>query len=408
MSYNQNAGLKIQYINYSGKFTTTNFTVNKLSSLESFDDYDISIVDLSDSDIWRNNGSSEGSINCINDIYTLGHQVNSTKNKVIIILPQNITYRYYLTNGKYRYSYRLKDDNHIISFILETILYRGCPYSVIYNKTRSNIQGKLISCDFTFNTIGIGKEQIIVSAIAGTAITLIRHANSYLTTLHIVTEEDVLNLISEIGLNKQVEEEIPEWFDFIEFFNDKELNNALQEKNEKIDSLQKEKEEIEKEIDENNFYKGILYKNGQGLVDIVNQMLKDIFGYDYENFVDRKEEDFRFEYNGIHYIGEIKGISSNVKRTNISQTANHRDYFMEIDGNEKLKTNAIAIINRQRQMTPSDREKVSNDIEEYARKNDVLLILAEDFLRLYEQFKKDEITTEGIVDMFNTKGLLKF
>ena len=64
------------------------------------------------------------------------------------------------------------------------------------------------------------------------------------------------------------------------------------------------------------------------MVSVVNIMLKEMVGYKYDEFNDTKDEDFLFENNGVFSIGEIQGISSNVKRSNVLQAAMHKSVFL--------------------------------------------------------------------------------
>lgn len=84
----------IQFINYSGDFNSSKFKVNRLSSPESFDDYNVNIIDLSDANNWKNMGTSIQNINNISDIKTLSAMIRKTSNKILVILPQNISFKY--------------------------------------------------------------------------------------------------------------------------------------------------------------------------------------------------------------------------------------------------------------------------------------------------------------------------
>ncbi len=142
------------------------------------------------------------------------------------------------------------------------------------------------------------------------------------------------------------------------------------------------------------------------MVSVVNVMLKEMVGYKYEEFNDTKEEDFLFENNGVFYIGEIKGISSNVKRSNVLQAAMHKSVFLELEENEDKEVNAIAIINRQRTMPLKERDDVTQDVEKLANTNEVLLITAETFLSIFESFRNKKLNSQDIIELFNRKGLL--
>ena len=190
----------------------------------------------------------------------------------------------------------------------------------------------------------------------------------------------------------------------IEFFDDKELIKERQEELQQLEEVKQRILKIDESLNSNLFYKSILYKSGDELVSVVNVILNEMIGYDYEKFEDKKEEDFLIEKEDAVFIGEIKGINSNVKRSNITQTSVHRDLYLEIEGNETKNVYAIAIINRQRNTPLSQRDEIHEDIKAVAKLCNVLLIPTETLLSLYEQFKNEEISSEEIKELFKAKG----
>ena len=65
--------------------------------------------------------------------------------------------------------------------------------------------------------------------------------------------------------------------------------------------------------------KSVLYTNGDELVQVVFEILEELLGCDLSQFVDLKKEDFLFTIEDTTFIGEIKGVNSNVKNPNITQ-----------------------------------------------------------------------------------------
>ena len=130
--------------------------------------------------------------------------------------------------------------------------------------------------------------------------------------------------------------------------------------------------------------------------------------YEPEKFIDKKEEDFLFENNGNVFIGEIKGINSNINRSNVTQTATHKDLYMEIEGNENKKVYAIAIINRQRTRPLNERDKVTDDVINLAKMNNVLIIKIETLLQLFDNFRQNKITKDNVLNLFMSEtGILE-
>lgn len=406
--------MTIQYINYNGKSLNGDLLckTNKLSSPESFDDFDINIIDLSSEYIWENYQSNAYSINYINDIKNIAKMINKTISKTLVILPQNLDFKFnyglvvYPSKKDFTESIELKNHLILINKIIETLLNLSLDSQwLIYDKTKTNINGNEINSDFIFQNIH--SAEIITLSKSGTSATTIRYSHNYITTLNLNSNYNLIIAFLEklgwISFNQST----PDWLVNEHFFNDEDL----QIKKEKLlkDQLEISTKilEINTELELNNFYKSILYKTGDELVDVVNVMLDEMIGYDYKNFVDKKEEDFLIEKENFAFIGEIKGISSNIKRSNVSQTTTHRDYYLEKEGNESKNAYAIAIINRQREVPVEERENVHDDVIHVAEINNVLIITSETFLKLYENFKFGKISTENIINLFKTKsGLL--
>ena len=402
----------IQYINYNGSFTSNLFKINKLNSPESFDDYDINILDLSDKNIWTNNSSSTQNLNCISDINSIATMIKKTKNKILVVLPQNILFRFdsrttYDKTQVFQQSKELKNNISLLNNIIEVLL--GSKFNnswLIYNKTKSKIDNEIIPCDFVFHNVT--DEQTATVSTTRTSVTTINYLGKYFTTLNLKTEDNFMSLLKELKWISTEESEIPEWVSHENLLNDNELKNKKEKIKKELESLNKEITAIDENLQQNLYYKSILYKTGDDLVDVVNIMLKELIDYNYEDFVDKKEEDFLFENNQKFFIGEIKGINSNIKRSNITQTATHRNIFLEIEGNENKEVYAIAIINRQRTLAPNERDNVTEDVINLAKLDNVLIITSETFLHLFEMFKKQKITKEEIIKLLSSNvGILQ-
>lgn len=397
---------KIQFINYSGEFESENFVVNKLSKPESFDDYDINIIDLSSKEIWRNDSAFANSINSYQDIKNISimlHQINS---KILVVLPQNLDYKYALNykNGKSEYalSLELKNSLSLVNMIMEKLLNIYGRDWLFYSRTKSLIANKEISSDFVFCNFGNG----VTLSVSKTLITTIFTGGITFTTLNLQTEKDFQSMFEQLKWTT-TEEVVPEWIKDVNFFNDNQLKQDELEKEEQLKKITLEMSTIKNKLNENLFYKSILYKTGESLVEVVNVMLKDMLNYNYENFVDEKEEDFLINYDDKYFIGEIKGVNSNITRSIVSQTATHRDLFLEREGNQDKKAFAIAIINRQKNKNIVERDFITEDVINLAKSNDVLIIPAEQFLKLYEMFKNNQITSSKIVDLLSSqKGVI--
>ena len=390
---------KIQLVNYSGESTIKKFKVNKLSSPESFDDYEINIIDLSDVHVWRYDGEMPNSINIIADMKSIASMSKVTKNKILIILPQNISMKY---NNIYRggllSSIYLKDNIGLINGIVDILLNGAFTENnfVMYNKTQSNFNGLSINSDFVFKD---NRHFIpLTTSMNKKAVTTVQHgSNGFITSLNLSSERAFEVFFEELKWST-CSEEIPEWIYEEKFFDDEDLYKRMNELKAEKENIINEIKVVSEKLEENLFYKSALYESGDALVNVVNMMLKEMVGYNFENFEDKKEEDFLFEIDGDVFIGEIKGIGTNIKRSNISQTDTHRNIYIEKDENAEKNVYAIAIINRQRDLPLKKRESVPQDIIKVAKIYGVLIITMETLLRMYEKFKNKGLTKDDIVN----------
>ena len=295
---------------------------------------------------------------------------------------------------------------NLLNNIIETII--GIEFGnswIIYNKTSSNINGNIIKSDFVFNNMK--NSQSITYNKNKTSVTSILYVNKYFTTLNLSDENDYISFFETLGWNT-IQEVIPEWLYNERFFDDDKLNTNKIELSKQLDDIKTKIGEIDKKLNDNLFYKTGLYKSGDKLVQVVNEILKQLVDYEPEKFTDLKEEDFLFENNKNVFIGEIKGINSNINRSNVTQTATHKNLYMEIDGNENKHVYAIAIINRQRTRPLKERDEVSNDVIKLAKINDVLLIKMETLLKLFDNFRQNKISKDDVLNLFMSEtGLLE-
>ena len=165
----------------------------------------------------------------------------------------------------------------------------------------------------------------------------------------------------------------------------------------------------QEKLKQNDRFKSILYSSGAELVNVVFDILQRILSCDLSEFIDEKREDFRIKKNEVTFIGEIKGISTNVKSENISQVDRHcqaySDYLQERGQIERLKQ--LLIINPLRHQSLEQREPIHETQLKLALRNDCLIIKAEVLLRIFEAFQSGTINTQQIENCFaNNSGEL--
>ena len=109
------------------------------------------------------------------------------------------------------------------------------------------------------------------------------------------------------------------------------------------------------------------------------------------------------------FIGEIKGVTSNVRLEHISQLDLHYqgylDRLAEIGTTETVKQ--ILIMNPFRTKSLDQREPVHTAQIELAIRNGCLIIETHTLLRIYEKFCSNELTAQKCEEVFaNRSGLL--
>ena len=385
--------------------------IKSFERAESFDDYDINVIDLT-CGIWETIGSTPDEIDDFFKIQNLANMLKVSHNsKTIVVLPQNINFLFYKPYGysKYKRKVLLMENLNLVQEVVGNLINAFKPI-LSYNRTNTKIEDNIIYSDFVFaqQLLNIKGVQVVTKSNRSSLITTIVFKNVYLTTLDLFDEsENLINFLKHIGLitDQQI---APEWFENVRFLDD---NDLIEQKTKNIteqEKLEKELLCLNKKLDVNNYYKSILYKSGPELVDVVNKMLQEMLGYDPSKFQDIKKEDFLIELEKTVFVGEIKGISTNVKRDNISQTEHHQSEYLDAHDGINKKVVPLLIINRQRDKSIDKRDKINDDIIKLAIRNEVLIILAETFLKIYEHFRQGKLSQQKIEELLKTHtGLLE-
>ncbi|MCI9146065.1 MAG: hypothetical protein HFJ97_06870 [Eubacterium sp.] len=406
--------MRIQFISYDGEEiyqTKETIICNSFNNAKSFDEFDINIISLQNEGIWRNEGTSNTHVDCFNDLISLNTQIhNSKKSYIIVLLPQNYYFKYYKKpSGKgYYHVEQLKDlILYWAQVLLTNSLFHGLfnGTNIKYDNSTTVISDRNIESTFSFIP---GYE--IVTKSTGNQITTIRlHNRIYLTGLRFKSEGfDLDSFLKVIGLVEN-KVEIPDWLVNYKFFNDDELLMNLENEKERLKLVKEKINDIQSEIDENMNYKVALISSGDELVSIVFNILQEILACDLSDYIDNKEADFIIKKDDVTFVGEIKGVNSNVLRKNVSQTEQHcSDYLDELDENsisENVK--GILIITPFRKTAISEREPVHIDVIEWADKRDILVVTTDILLEIFEKYKQNEINSDSIINLLKEKtGLL--
>lgn len=404
----------IQIIKNDIKEGTDKIEVNSFSNPKSLDQYDINIINLNDKNIWNNSGGDYQKINLSRDLKNLGVMIdNSKKTTIIVVLPQDQSFKYDYRSRNGRESERYQKSVHlknILYSLKENILSNiiRLKSDLIFENTYTNINNKKIKSSFYVNDIS--EDEIVTKSLGSDKVTtFLLKEKLYVTTLELENPESINDFLLFLGLNDK-KEEAPTWINDIEFFNDKEEKEKIVDSQEEIDNLEKEISLSTKQLEENLKYKSILYTNGDELVEIVFDILKTMFDYDLDSFIDEKKEDFIIKLDDITLIGEIKGVNSSIKSGHISQLDVHYqgylDNLAETEQSEVAKS--ILIINHQRNRNIGDRISVHETQNSLAKRNGSLIIETTTLLKLFEKFKRSELSIEEFKYLIkNNNGLLE-
>lgn len=178
--------------------------------------------------------------------------------------------------------------------------------------------------------------------------------------------------------------------------------------NQEIQQLEIQSKEAQDKLENNNRFKSILYSTGDELVEVVFEILENMLGCDLSNFVDEKKADFIFELDDKVFIGEIKGINTNVKSVNVTQLEVHVQDYLD-DNLDKTEEDIIAllIINHQREKSPDEREAIHEKQIALAKRNGSLIVETTQLLQLYSDYCMGNKNKSDIVELLKCKGLLQ-
>lgn len=398
----------IQVLTYKGneeEFQGNGIKVNKIHDAESLDSFEINIISLQDSDMWVTSASGIGTINPINDLKSLSLMIrNSNKTSIVILLPQNIKYAYCLESGyKTRYC-ELKNMIEQYKAILSVIFPVAESLKIVYENTITRIEKYGISSAFYFNRCGV---PVLTKSEKSNKETTIKVDNLILSTLDFSDFEEIISFLRYIGLLKE-KTKSPEWMEEVKMFDDNSQLNIIKENNDMIKTAHENISKAMEVIDKNNRYKSILYTTGDELVEVVFEILQEMLGCDLSEFTDKKKEDFKFTLGDKVFIGEIKGVTPNVKKANVSQLDVHVQEYMDENDEQAENIIALLIINHQRGKAIAEREKVHEEVIKLAERNGSLIVDTMALLRLFEQYTLNEKSREECIELLeNNTGLLE-
>lgn len=402
--------MKVQLISQNVK-KIDGFCCSTISAPQALDGFDINIIFLTDNSIWESKSKNKYPLLIENELINLCYMINnSNKTNVIIVLPQDLylRYDYGYYSGGYRYNQSV-NIRHVLKKefkkCLENFVMPNCNYC--YENNITLINDNPIKSAFYFDCMD--ESEIITKSENSEKVTSVKiGTNLVYTFLNLETRNQIFDFINHIGLIEQ-KISVPKWLEEINYFDDEKIHTELEENNKKIDDLINIRKELEIKLESNRRYKKILITNGDELVKIVFDILEELFDIDLSTFRDTKKEDFLFKINDTTFIGEIKGVTSNVKNQHLSQLNDHVSGYLDKLEEDNIIENVkpILIINHQRTVCINERQPINDSQIRKAQREQSLIIETKVLLELFNKYRKNEILKKDIYKMLvDNFGLL--
>ena len=396
--------MKVQLITntpYKGNVTR----ISPYSNIDTLDSYDFNVVDLSCQDVWKQNSPTMGGSNYLNDLLAIfGNIKLSSKSLNIIVLPKNLYFRYYYSSISNNYTKKalLRDNKSLIT----SILYKLVPPTFVleYMPNKTTIANKIVESDFFFNDIPNGSKYILKS-IDSEKIVSCCYENIMLTCLNIVDGNCVQEYINTFFASNSAK--IPDWINTISFNKDEEIIKAIEDKNSSIERIQEEISVLQEKQKKNLYFKSILFLNDKELVERIYKILYLLFGVDLSAFEDQMLDDFNYELDGVTYVGEIKGITSNLKNMHLSELENNKQIFLEKQ--DKIDdAKGLLIVNHQRNTELSKRIPIDQKQINYAKRYGLLIVETITLLEVLDAHFNGTLNVDKLKELLKSHvGILK-
>ena len=253
--------MRVQLINLD-KVNDGIFSVNEVShfsSPKSFDMFDINIIDLRSEHIYRNKQSMNAvRVDCISDFLTINEMIaNSKKKKFIFIYLKNINFLALYEFGLYKISKRIKDIILYVSGVF-SVLNKELNYKFSFERTETKLSDNVnIAADFYFPERD--DFEILLRSIDSDKVTCCKKDNLFLTTLDILTDEELQLFLEKVGLKATSNAVAPDWMNKVMLFDDAEQLKNIEENEVQIKSCQVSIAVSKDKLSENSRFKSILY-----------------------------------------------------------------------------------------------------------------------------------------------------
>ena len=388
--------------------------VTTFSDYESFDRYDVNIINLNSPDIWEFNDMNVGGLNIQEDLIPLKQSIKSSNTKTIILMPQNYTFYYYMNyDCNFLKSKQLKSISHSVSKILNDYICDEI-LEYTYERCKTTINRFEFNSDFYFNDINT--EDILLTSDKGNKVNTYFYENVIITTLNVLESnskdnayEKLNSFITAVSKPKN-KEAAPSWIEEVKFFDDEKYLDNIEQSKKEIEKLEKEINENKLKLDENNKVKSILYETGTELNKEIVNILEDILK-EHNEFKDVYEEDYKFISDNTTFIVETKGLNNEVSGQNVTDAFSHLTIYEDkLEQENKVEaTKCLFFVASQRKLRISERKKVNQRQETIAKRNNTLIIDTPTFLNIYEDFLNQKISKDEIIKIFKEQfGVINY
>lgn len=381
--------------------------LNKIHDAEALDSFEINIISLQDKTMWKTLEKRPVTIESIDDLNSLSKMIENSKHaNIIILLPQNENFIYDAWKSD-RSAWGHREFKDILTNFKDVLGHIFQPLErmyIMYENTITMVGNEKVSAAFHFNEM---VKDVLTKSEKSNKPTTVMTEGIILSTLNINNYAEIMDFLKEIGLIKE-KSETPEWMEGLNMFDDSDQLTIIQENNMAIEIANENISNAMKVINQNKRYKSVLYTSGDELVEVIFEILEKMLGCNLSGFIDKKKEDFNFKIKDKVFIGEIKGVTPNVKKLNVSQLDVHVQEYLDDNEEENQNIVALLIINHQRNKPITEREKVNEEVIKLAKRNGSLIVETMTILRLFEQYLSKEKTREECIDILvNHTGLLE-
>ena len=329
---------------------------------------------------------------------------NSKKSVIIVVFPQNTNYQYNFDLYEKHYNEKTEIKNileKVKKLIRENIYFKN--FELIFEITKTLINKKCLKADFYFSENDLTSD-VVMKSTSDKITTIMPKNNLYYTTLNILeNEENLYEFLNKLKIKTKNETQLPDWIDEVNILNDEETKNEIKVIESTINENLIRKEEKKKILEKNLQIKSILYETDKNLQNQVSNMLCEIFNYSDPNFVDEMEEDFRIKLDDITFLVETKGLTKNLAGTDVSKLFNHVEVYLET-ADEKENVKGLLIVATERLKKIEERNPIPDRQILIAKRNGLLIISTEVFLKIYEDFMNKKISQEEIKKSFIEKS----